>query len=552
MLVELRVSNYALIEDLKLRPAAGLNVITGETGAGKSMLLGALNLLLGRRNLGGKILLHEDRKCVIEGLFDVSPYRLEAFFESADVDYEPQAILRRELLPTGKSRAFVNDTPVDLDFVRHLSEKIIDIHSQHDAKLLVKANFQRLVIDGWAGHENLCVAYRKSFSAYKIAMEGYQKRQIAWDNRQNHHGYALYQLKELQAANIQVDEQQQLEKRFTWLQSSQSRAEAYHLAKNLLQDGSSSLLVQLVRLIDTLGTLAKNDACMQPLHQRTERVRIELKDIAETLNNEQKDEINGTDEADRVQERLHVIYGLQKKHRLKNCEELLVLQQKMIATAKSLEDEQEALQRSLNHLQVVEAALKKAAESLSTARRQAFKPFSEAITKHLHALGMSQGHFSVAQTTCPFQQDGIDQITFFFSANKGIAPQPLAQVASGGERSRLMFIIKYLLAAKQALPVLVFDEIDTGISGETTKRMIEMMKWVSKQHQLLVISHLPQFAASADVHFLLYKEEQQGRTISKIRALDEKTRVLTLAHMLDGENPSEQAMENARSMRRHT
>ena len=550
MLKLLSVQNYALIEALQLRPSKGLSVITGETGAGKSILLGALNLLLGHRNQRGNILLHEDTKCVIEGVFDVSNYELSAFFESEDVDYEQKTILRRELLPGAKSRSFVNDAPVSLEFVRRLGEQLIDIHSQHDILLLTRSNFQRSTLDAWAENQHLLHSYRRFLSAYQLARSTYTQRKEAWEKLQSEQDYLKYQLKELQEAQLQPQEQSELEDRLKWVEAHQQRSEAYGEAIALLQEQKPSILLQMAHLVNALEALSLTDSEMRALLQRVESARLELKDVSEAIEKHHQEEQISTEKSNHIEERLNLIYQLQKKHQLQSCEALLALQSELEQRLKGLDQEEEALEESFQLLQSSETELREVAEELSRSRRAAVDPFSEAVISHLKGLGMPYARFSVSMSTSSsFQQDGIDQIQFTFSANAGIAPQPLVQVASGGEKSRLMFVIKYLLGAKQSLPTLIFDEIDTGISGETAQRMIDMAQHISQRHQVILISHLPQFAARAETHFLIYKEESKGNTVSNIRVLSESDRIKVLAEMLDGQDPSPQALENAKNMR---
>ena len=311
------------------------------------------------------------------------------------------------------------------------------------------------------------------------------------------------------------------------------------------------MLQKLGQLSQLLQEIAAADKEMQDLHNRTESARLELKDIAETLEKCQISEGGDSSEIEKTEERLYLIYSLQKKHRCTSCEELLQLQTSMEEEARRAKEEEAALEQSCSRLEASKSALSTAAAELSSARRAAASSFSVAVTAQLQGLGMPHGRFQVEQSSCPFQKDGADQITFFFSANVGISLQLLAKVASGGERSRLMFIIKHLLAAKQVLPTLIFDEIDTGISGETAKRMVGMLQQISKKQQVLLISHLPQFAAKAEKHFFIYKEVVDSHTVSKMRALKEEERIEVLAQMLDGQRPSEAALQNARSMR-HT
>ena len=549
MLLQLKVQNYALIDHLEVRPDTGLSVITGETGAGKSILLGALNLLLGQRNLGSKWVAQGDKKCVIEGIFDVSRYNLADFFEKEDLDYSKEAILRREVLWGGKSRAFVNDTPVGLELLRKLSTHLIDIHTQHDTSLLAKVHFQRWVIDLWAGHEDLYVAYKGAFEAYKAAKAHYYALKERSDTQENQQEYVSYQLKELQEANILAEEQEGLEKRVQHLEHRQNSMDACLRARDLLQEGSSSILKQLHELVEALTEWAGEEEALQTLQKRAESARIDLRDIADTCMGTQESEAGAAAEIEGLRARLDLLYALQKKHRVGSCEALLEVQQKMEDAEAAVERQKEAFEASYRHFSSAQVLLQETAEQLSLARQGASVAFSRDVMQHLSALNMPQGRFSIDRIACEYQSDGIDRLVFLFSANAGIEPQPLAQVASGGERSRLMFVIKYLLASKKALPTLIFDEIDTGISGETVKRMLDMVKEVSKAHQVIIISHHPQFAARADTHFFIYKAEQNGRTVSHIRRLEETERIRVLAQMLDGQNPSKQATENARNMR---
>ena len=549
MLKQLSVQNYALIEALQLEAARGLSVITGETGAGKSILLGALSLLLGHRNQRGRILLNESQKCVIEGIFDVSSYDLSALFETEDIDYASETILRRELLPNAKSRAFVNDTPVGLEFVRRLGEQLIDIHSQHETTLLTKRNFQRLTLDSWGNHHTLLDDYNQKFSLYKSTETEYAQKKAAWTALQSQQDYLTFQLRELKEAELRVDEQSELEAQLEWIEAHQQRAESYQHALTLLEDSKPSLLQQLAELTHTLEVLSLKDEQMSELLKRTESTRLELKDIAEALEKGQRSELSSPEEATQIEERLSLIYSLQKKHHLESCAALLELEAQLSAQLEGLDRQEEELEDCKKRLHTAESALHHSAHRLTQARAKASVPLSEAIVTHLRKLGMPHAQFSVARTAISPQQDGADQIVFVFSANTGIKPQPLAEVASGGEKSRLMFVVKYLLAAQQSLPTLIFDEIDTGISGETAKRMIHMMEEIAKQHQVILISHLPQFAARAERHFLIYKEERNNSTVSRVRALTEKERIQALAEMIDGATPSIEALENARKMR---
>ena len=545
MFVGLSVKNYALIEALQLAPSPKLSVITGETGAGKSILLGALNLLLGQRNYG-KILWHDNKKCVIEGVFNIAAYDLETLFREEDLDYTEETLLRREITPTGKSRAFVNDTPVSLEVLRQISHRLIDIHSQDETTLISNSQFQRESLDHWANNTEALRQYKSALTAYKEAKKAYEALQEATTLGNRDEAYHMHLLKELEEAQIVADEEKVLEAKLHRLTNRQNLAEKQQISLELLSTHTPSILSQLTLLVQNLEDWSSHEQHIAEFSKRAESARIELKDIADSLEKETIQEESSEESTEEVQRRLYEIYALQKKHKVSGSQELLEVQEQLSHALANLNKQQEHLEIHRKQVKEAEESCRQAAEVLSKRRIAALEPFSQAVTSHLAGLGMPEGQFFVKHTPCALQQEGIDVLDFFFSANKGISAKPLAQIASGGERSRLMFIIKYLQAAKRAMPTLIFDEIDTGISGETAKKMITMIQNMAHTHQILLISHLPQFAAKADKHFFIFKEVEGERTVSKIRELQLEERIEAIAQMLEGIRPSSHARESAK------
>ena len=546
MLLSLRIKNYVLIDSLELQPVAGLNAITGETGAGKSILLGALNLLLGQRNIGGnKLLFDSSRKCVMEAVFDARAYGLGQLLEEENIDVDPQIILRRELLPDGRSRTFVNDTPVGLEVMSRVGRRLIDIHSQHETLHLTRGEFQRWTLDGWAGHEDLRQSYQQTHTHEKTTRQAYE--QIKEQRQQSDQAYVQYQLKELKEVQVVAGEEQALEKKLKHIQTHQSRAEARMRALSLL-DGNENT-GGLLRTLSLVGEAVDDMDTSADFSQRITTAGRDLKDLAETLRTSTDGAVLSAEEQSVLEERLDKLYELLRKHKKKDSTELLALVQELEEASVAEEGQAQEEARLAEATQVAQEKLSAAAQALSAARESACKPFAEAIEGLLRRLGMPKARFYVAQEPLPPQWDGSDKLTFFFSANQGMPPRPLSQVASGGERSRLMLAIKYLIAQKKQLPALLFDEIDTGISGEMAKVLVQMVEEMSQKHQVLVITHLPRFAAHAKSHVLIYKEQLNGRTQTKARPLDAEARIRALAEMLDGTNPSIESLHTARRLR---
>ncbi|RSK42507.1 DNA repair protein RecN [Hymenobacter perfusus] len=547
MLVDLRIQNYALIEKLELRPSALLNIITGETGAGKSIMLGAIGLLLGNR-ADSRMLFDTDKKCVIEGQFDISGYQLQDIFEAEDLDYDRQCILRREISPAGKSRAFINDTPVTLETLRNIGANLMDIHSQHDTLLLGDSMFQLNLLDLYAGlvstrgqYSNAYRQYRKQDADLK-ALED----QVAQANKElDYHSFLLNELEEASLDNEQQDDLEQEVKelehaeeiKFKLTHALQGIAENEYCATSALKDAAT-----------LLGQIAAYSEPVRELKHRLDSCLIELHDVAAEIEAVERRTEGDPARIDELQGRLNVLYSLQRKHQVRDVVALLAVRADLRDKVSSVLNLDKQISRLRREVETSLAAVQKQALRLSEARRKVFPKFEKELAALLMDLGMPHARIVVQHQECAPSASGTDSISILFSANKGAQPQTLSKAASGGEFSRLMLCIKYMLADKTALPTIVFDEIDTGISGEIAVKVGRMMQQMAKKHQLIAISHLPQMAAAGDAHYFVYKEDRADRTVSRIRQLSQEERIQEIAQMISGANPSQHATQSAREL----
>lgn len=547
MLNKLTIQNYALIESLEMNPAKGLNIITGETGAGKSIMLGAVGLLLGKR-ADTKVLLNVDRKCIIEGLFDVSEYKLKPLFKEEDLDYEDETSIRREITPSGKSRAFINDTPVTLDVLKKLGLFLMDVHSQNETLQLGASSFQLALIDAYAGSQNLSKEYLECYNDYKDHEKAYNQLMLEGDALKKDADYNSFLLNELSQLNLDAQEQEPLEEELKVLENADEIKQRLNEAINGLNDGDLGALERLQAVKALLKQLSFFGPHFEKLNLQFEQAFIELKELAGDIENEEENIVVDTERTEEVQQRLSSIFQLQKKHQVNSIQELLevqqVLEEKNFA-ADNLEEVQTKAKARAEHAKQKAEAL---AHQLSTKRLESTSAFSQSIKKLLAELGMPDATLEVKSEIVEIGTNGIDELNILFSANKGLIPQPLKQVASGGEFSRLMFCIKYLLADKTALPTIVFDEIDTGISGEIALKMGSMMRKMATNHQVIAISHLPQIAAKGDAHYFVYKDNSNDRAISSIKELSQEQSTEAIAKMIGGDSPSESAYDSAREL----
>ena len=547
MLISLNIQNYALIEALKMAPSPNLNIITGETGAGKSIMLGAIGLLLGNR-ADSKALLDEEKKCVIEGVFDIGNYALAPVFQEEDLDYDTQSIIRREISTNGKSRAFINDTPVTLETLKKIGVYLMDVHSQHDSLQLTSNIFQLQVLDSYAQNENLLTAYKNNFSTFKKARNAHDELLSDAAESRKTEDYNSFLLEELLALQLQPDEQVKLEEELEILENSEEIKLKLNAAVAYLINGERSVTTQLYEALAALKGISKFSSEYEALAQRIESCYIELKDIGQEVEGEEEAVIFDPEKIQVTKERLSAIYQLQQKHQVNTVEDLLEIQEQLQLQLDKVLNLDEKINESKQFLDNAEKDLAESAQLLSDNRQSFFQDIETKIAALLKSVGMPDATFTITREETPPSATGIDEINFLFSANKGIKPQNLKNTASGGEFSRLMFCIKYILADKTALPTIVFDEIDTGVSGEIALKMVNMMNLMAKKHQVVVISHLPQIAAKGDTHYFVYKDNSASKTVSKIKKLSEEERVTEIAKMIGGDNPSPIAFESAKEL----
>lgn len=547
MLKHLTIKNYALIRHLELEPAASLNVITGETGAGKSIMLGALGLLKGNR-ADTKVLWDELEKCVIEGVFEIGSYKLKSFFKAEDLDYDDTTVIRREISPGGKSRAFINDTPVTLDVMKKLGNLLMDVHSQHETLQLGNQDFQLRLIDAYGDNQKLLEQYTEAWRKFIQHKKAYETLVSQADTLRQEAEYINFQLDELVKAGFEQGEQEKIESGLKIMEHTEDITSKLNLTIETLNRSELSARKFLSEARSHLQIISGYSQQYEMLKQRVESVLIEVDDIISEIEKQQDTVEFDPQRAEFLKERVNLLYRLLKKHRINGVDELLTLQEELQRKANITSNLDEALEQANKLYQDSQAELSNIAKKLSAARKKTFEPLSKELMRLLRELGIPDANLKIEQGNIEPTAYGADSIELLFSANKGIAPRPLAQVASGGEFSRLMFCIKYVMAAKTAMPTLVLDEIDTGVSGEIAIRLGELMKTMAEHHQLITITHLPQIAARGDAHYFVFKDSSSKKTISNIRELKQNERVEEIAKMIGGEKPSKIAIENAKEL----
>jgi len=547
MLKNLLIKNYALIQHLEMAPNANLNIITGETGAGKSIMLGALGLLLGNR-ADTKALYDEDEKCIIEGVFDISAYSLQHLFNEEDLDYETETLLRREISPSGKSRAFINDTPVNLETLRNVSRRLMDIHSQHDTLLMGNANFQLEVIDIYAGNALLLSDYQNTFRAYKKAAKEYDTLLEESQEMQKALDFNQHLLTELDKANLDNTDQAALEEEVEKLENAEAIKANLNAALEYLSRAEFSVESGLKSASSVLAQIAKFSAKFASFRERLGSMQIELNDINLEIESEESELFLDQERTELLKDQLDFLYALQKKHKVDAVSELISIRNELQDKVDKALNFDDALQAAQEKKEALQGEMRQAGEKLSAKRNEAVPKLQENITLILTQLGMPNAKVEIVHERTSPSTYGLDNFTFMFSANKGIALQELKNVASGGEFSRLMLAIKYILATKTSLPTIIFDEIDTGISGEIAMKVGGILKEMAAAHQVIAISHLPQIAAKGAAHYFVYKDEEALKSVSKLRKLSEEERIKEIAMMIGGANPSDIAYANAKEL----
>ncbi|MBD2703259.1 DNA repair protein RecN [Spirosoma sp. BT702] len=547
MLSHLLIKNYALIDELSLSPNRGLNIITGETGAGKSIMLGAIGLLLGNR-ADTRVLYNPEKKCVIEGTFGVSGYIIEQIFEEEELDYSDVCIVRREISVSGKSRAFVNDTPVNLETLRRVTSQMMDIHSQHDSVLLGSNEYQLEIVDTYAQNDNLLRNYHADYQSYRAKKTIYDQLQSEAAAMRKEFDYNNFLYEELVKAQLQTDEQESLEQELTILENAEDIKDRLQLAYEYLDNTEQSVIDFLKGAVSNLAYISKLSDQYEQLQQRAQSSLIELRDLADEISSEQdRVEVDDT-RAETIRERLNLIYQLQTKHQMKDVNGLIALRNELGQKVSKVLNLDDALAEAKAAATAAYTLLQTSADTLSTSRQAVLRPIETEIGGLLHDLGMPNASLKIDSETGKPTATGVDTISFLFSANKGVKPQQLKNVASGGEFSRLMMAIKYILANKRSLPTIIFDEIDTGVSGEIAIKMGNMMRDMAHSHQIIAITHLHQIAGQGVEHYFVYKDNSSDKTVSRIKKLTLEERIQEIAQMIGGKNPSASALKNAREM----
>ncbi len=548
MLSKLQIKNYALIDALDINFDDKLNIITGETGAGKSIIMGALGLILGNR-AESKHFFDESRKCIIEGHFYIKDYNLQDLFNSLDLDYEDTSLIRRELHADGKSRAFVNDTPVTLQTLKVLGEKLIDIHSQHATLQINTESFQLLVLDTVAQNQSVLADYKKKYQEYKRTVAELKQLEEDLAKAQSESDYQQFVFNELEQSNLQDQEQEGLEAEQSQLENAEEIKRHFHAASSELQDGEINVLDSLKQALSSLQNGARYLPSSESLVDRLQSSLIELKDLSAEV--EQVAEGISMDEErlSIVNERLSILYDLQKKHRVTTVKELLELKQDLENKLQATDSQGEQIEVLKVKIEKLHQEIAKLADQLTKNRSKATKIVEKEVQEVLSRVGMPHAQLNVElNKLSDFKSTGQDEVSFLFSANKGQALQPIHRVASGGELSRVMLAIKSLVAKTSALPTIIFDEIDTGISGEVALRVGELMEELADNMQVISITHLPQIASQGNSHFKVYKEDKGNKTKSNIVLMNEEERVLEIAQMLSGANPEDTAIQHAKEM----
>ncbi|MDC6363110.1 MULTISPECIES: DNA repair protein RecN [Flavobacteriaceae] len=548
MLANLSIQNYALIDDVNVTFSSGFTTITGETGAGKSILLGGLSLVLGKR-ADLTSLKNTEQKCVIEAEFDISKYNLKPFFAENDLDYEDNTILRREILPSGKSRAFVNDTPVTLDVLKTLGEQLVDVHSQHQTLRLTENDFQLKVIDALADNSENLKHYKTHLAQHAKVSRELQELVNFQSNADKEHDYNSFLLKELEEAKLRAGMQEELEDEYEQLNNVEQIMEQLAAGYQLLNEEQLGILGRLADLKRTFQNLSGFGSAYASLNDRVQSVFIETDDIASELET-MKDAVEANPERlETVNGQLQQLYDLQKKHHVASVDELIAIREELSVKVEAVANIESKIEAKRAEVQQITKEVDAWADKISKARKSVIPKLKDMLQENLSALGMPSASFKIeVNQTNVFKMHGKDDLVFLFSANKGSNYGELKKVASGGELSRIMLTIKSILAAYEQLPTMMFDEIDTGVSGEISNKMGEIMQRMSKTMQVFSITHLPQVASKGQHQFKVFKEEQEGGTSTQMKKLSTDERITELAEMLGGKSLSESALAHARQL----
>lgn len=549
MLKHLTISHYALIEHLDIDIATGFSVITGETGAGKSIMLGALNLLLGGR-ADAKAIQTGERKCMVEAVFSIEHAGLEPFFANNDIDFDPhECIVRREVMQSGKSRAFINDTPVTAAKLKEIGASLIDIHSQHQNLLIRNEHFLIDTLDTMAEQQEAVSAYQCLYGQCKHAETALQQLQERAAKGKSDEDFLRYQLTQLEEASLTDNEQEELESEQSVLGHAEEIKQGLYNAQNMLTSEEQSVSHALRSAEDALSAISDKYSQAQELAERLKSVRIEVDDVEAELESAVDQVEYDPERLSFIEDRLSLIYNLEKKHNVNSIAELIGITEQLRNELNAIDNLDDDLERQTAEVERLKGLRNHAASLLTQARKKAALVMEKELTHALKELGMPNAtmKMDITPRTEP-DNTGADKVTFLFSANKNVPPQNVSDIASGGEIARLMLALKALIARRTALPTIVFDEIDTGVSGTMAESMAKVMKQIAETCQVLCITHLPQIAALGANHFKVYKEDSQDTTRSHIIPLNEEERIEEIAHMLSGAKITEAAIDNAKAL----
>ncbi|AEK23429.1 DNA repair protein RecN [Capnocytophaga canimorsus] len=545
MLTSLSIKNYALIDDLQIDFPEGFIIITGETGAGKSILLDALSLVLGKR-ADLSALRNTDEKCIIEAEFALEKYDFESVFTELDIDYAPDTFLRREILPSGKSRAFINDTPVTLDVLQQLGQLLVDIHSQHQTLALGSLEYQFQIIDAIANNQHLKSVYAQQLKALKQSEKKLSELIEFQKNANKEYDYNLHLLKELKSAPLQAGIQSELEEIYEQAANVEEIKERISEALQRLSDENIGVISQLRELKGIFGRLENYSQQYKQWFERTESVLIEMEDLQSEVFDVEENIETDPEVLAETSRKLQLIYDLQKKHQVSTVEELMLIQDKLETLVSQVENSADSITQQEQQVALQRTQTLATASQIHQLRQDVLPELDARLTSFMSELGMSNARFSITLTpTESFYANGTDELSFLFSANKGGSFGQLKKVASGGELSRIMLAIKAILAAHTALPTIMFDEIDTGVSGEISQKMGAIMKQMSGNRQVFAITHLPQVAAKGSTHFKVFKEDIDGKTTTQLKRLTQEERIDEISQMLGGKDSANSARNHA-------
>jgi len=548
LLTALSIKNYALIEDLQISFNNGLSIITGETGAGKSILLGGLSLILGKRADIGSVK-DTSRKCVVEATFDIANYNLKKFFKEEDLDYESETIIRREILPSGKSRAFINDTPVNLNVLAQLGAFLVDIHSQHQTLELTNDDFQFQIIDALANNTELLEDYSAELKSFNSIKNELQSLKLQKTEALKEYDYNLFLFNELEDAQLVSGELQELENEYETLNNVEEIKEELLLSNQLLSEEQIGVLNSLTLLKNSLQKLSKLSKTYSELFNRVNSALIELDDVFGEIENAQGNLEANPNRLEEVNVKLQKIHSLLLKHSASDIDELIAIKTELSNKVFATETIDSLISEKENILKALEQSLNKLAEDLHKKRNKAIPELSKQLETILKDLGMENAKFDISVLKeNDFYNNGKDKLSLLFTANKGGEFRPLKKAASGGELSRIMLAVKSILAKYIQLPSIMFDEIDTGVSGEISNKMAAIMQQMSKSMQVFTITHLPQIAAKGDTHFKVFKEDVDNKTTTQMVKLNADERIVEIAQMLGGKEMSTSAIAHAKQL----